>query len=77
VSPNFAWLEMPVRLLLALLFLASATTKVTETAGIVSYMQAYGVPGLLVWPAAAWEYAAGALLLVGFCLRPLSVLLAG
>jgi putative oxidoreductase len=68
---------MPVRLLLALLFLASATTKVTETAGIVSYMQAYGVPGLLVWPAAAWEYAAGALLLVGFCLRPLSVLLAG
>ena len=40
-------------------------------------MQAYGVPGLLVWPAAAWEYAAGALLLVGFCLRPVSVLLAG
>jgi putative oxidoreductase len=30
-----------------------------------------------VWPAAAWEYAAGALLLVGFLVRPVSVLLAG
>jgi putative oxidoreductase len=72
-----AWLEPPARLLMALLFLISATTKVTETSGIQAYMNAYGVPGILVWPAAAWEYIAGALLLLGFYLRPISVLLAG
>jgi putative oxidoreductase len=74
---NQPWLEAPLRLLMALLFLVSATTKVTEKAAIQAYMQAYGVPEMLVWPAAAWEYAAGALLLVGFLLRPVSVLLAG
>jgi|HubBroStandDraft_6_1064221.scaffolds.fasta_scaffold17469_3 putative oxidoreductase len=74
---NQPWLEAPLRLLMALLFLVSATTKVTATAAIQAYMQAYGVPEMLVWPAAAWEYAAGALLLVGFLLRPVSVLLAG
>jgi uncharacterized membrane protein YphA (DoxX/SURF4 family) len=36
----------------ALLFLVSATTKVTETTAIQAYMHAYGVPGVLVWPAA-------------------------
>lgn len=72
-----AWLETPFRVLMALLFLVSATTKVTETAGIQAYMHAYGVPEILVWPAAAWEYAAGVLLLLGFHIRPVSVLLAG
>jgi putative oxidoreductase len=72
-----AWLEAPVRLMMALLFLVSATTKVMGTAAIQAYMQAYGVPEVLVWPAAAWEYAAGALLLAGFLVRPVSVLLAG
>jgi putative oxidoreductase len=62
---------------MALLFLVSATTKVAETAEIQAYMHAYGVPEFLVWPAAAWEYAAGALLLVGFYIRPVSALLAG
>jgi putative oxidoreductase len=69
--------EAPARLLMALLFLVSASTKVTETAAIQAYMQAYGVPAILVWPAAAWEYAAGALLLAGWRVRPVSVLLAG
>ena len=71
-----AWLEAPVRLLMALLFLVSATTKVSQTTGIQAYMQAYGVPEILIWPAAAWEYAAGALLAAGFHLRRLSILLA-
>lgn len=71
-----AWLGPLARLLMALLFLISATTKVTETPGIQAYMNAYGVPGILVWPAAAWEYIAGALLLLGFYVRPVSVLLA-
>jgi putative oxidoreductase len=77
MKTTFAWLEAPVRLMIALLFLVSATTKITETAGIEAYMHAYGVPASLVRPAAAWEYAAGVLLLLGFCVRPIAVLLAG
>jgi putative oxidoreductase len=72
---SHAWLEAPVRLLMALLFLVSATTKVTETAGIQAYMHSYGVPEILIWPAAAWEYGAAALLALGLLSRPVSLLL--
>ena len=49
----YSWLEAPARLLMALLFLVSATTKVTETSDIQAYMNAFGLQGILVWPAAA------------------------
>jgi putative oxidoreductase len=65
------------RLLVSLLFLVSGTTKLTETAPLQAYMQAHGVPGTLIWPAAAWEIGAGLLFLAGFGIRPLAVLLAG
>jgi putative oxidoreductase len=61
----------------ALLFLLSATTKVTETKAIQAYMHAYGVPGVPVWPAACFEYAAGLCLFLGYRARPVAVLLAG
>lgn len=73
----YSWLEAPARLLMALLFLVSATTKVAETSDIQAYMNAFGLPGILVWPAAAWEYAAGALLVIGLWVRPVCMLLAG
>ena len=40
-------------------------------------MAAYGVPGILLWPAAALEIGSGVLLLLGLGLRPLGVVLAG
>jgi putative oxidoreductase len=40
-------------------------------------MEAYGVPGFLIWPAAAWELGAGVLLTIGYQIRHISVLLAG
>jgi putative oxidoreductase len=40
-------------------------------------MQAHGVPAVLVWPAAVWEYGAGICFMIGFCFRPVAVLLAG
>ncbi len=70
-------MDAPARLLVSLLFLISGTTKLTETAPLQAYMQAHGVPGILIWPAAAWELGAGLLFLVGFAIRPLAVLLAG
>jgi putative oxidoreductase len=55
----------------------SATTKVTETTAIQAYMNVYRVPGMLVWPAACFEYAAGLCLFLGYRARPVAILLAG
>jgi putative oxidoreductase len=77
VNTSYTWLEAPIRLLMALLFLVSTTTKMAETAGIQAYMHAYGVPGVLIWPAAVWEYGAAVLLAAGFHTRTVSILLAG
>jgi putative oxidoreductase len=71
------WIDVAARILISLLFLVSAWTKLTETSTLQAYMHAFGVPGILVWPAAAWELAAGLLFLVGFAIRPLAILLAG
>jgi putative oxidoreductase len=75
VGPRY--LEPLARALMALLFLVSGVSKLAGNAAIQAYMRAYGVPGLLSWPAAAWEITAALLLLLGWWLRPLCVLLAG
>ena len=74
---KYALADAGLRFTMALLFLVSATTKVTETTAIQAYMHAYGVPGMLVWPAACFEYAAGLCLLLGYSARPVALLLAG
>ncbi len=71
------FIDLPARLLMSLLFLLSGFSKLAGNAGIQHYMQAYGVPGVLSWPAAAWEIGGGLLLLVGLWIQPVSVLMAG
>ncbi|MGI4793835.1 MAG: DoxX family membrane protein, partial [Janthinobacterium lividum] len=56
-------IDLPARLLMSLLFLLSGFSKLAQNTAIQGYMQAYGVPGGLSWPAAAWELSAGLLLL--------------
>lgn len=76
--PNMPkWVDLPARVLMSLIFLISGFGKLAGAAAAQGYMAAYGVPGFLVWPAAAWEIGAGALLLVGLWIRPLALLLAG
>jgi putative oxidoreductase len=70
------WVDAPARVLMSLLFLISGIGKLAATAKVQAYMQAYGVPPILVYPAAIWEIGAGVLLVVGLCVRPLSILLA-
>jgi putative oxidoreductase len=77
MTPGHAWIEALLRFAMALLFLVSATTKVMETSAIQAYMHSYGVPELLIWPAAAWEYAAGICFTIGFRLRLVAGFLAG
>lgn len=71
------FIDLPARLLMSLLFLLSGFSKLAGNGAIQHYMQAYGVPGVLSWPAAAWEIGGGLLLLVGLWIRPVSVLMAG
>jgi putative oxidoreductase len=77
VLAKYAAADAGLRLAMALLFLVSATTKVTETTAIQAYMHTYGVPEMLVWPAVCFEYAAGMCLFLGYRARPVAVLLAG
>ena len=65
------------RVLMSLLFLISGVGKLAAVVPTQAYMQAYGVPGLLIWPAAAWEIGGGLLLLTGLWVRPLALPLAG
>ena len=76
--PNaIRWVDAPGRLLMSLLFLVPGVGKITGAAATQAYMVTHGVPGVQVWPAAAWELSAGLALLVGFGVRPLAFLLAG
>jgi putative oxidoreductase len=69
--------DLPARVLMSLLFLASGVGKISAIAATQAYMKAFGVPGVLIWPAAAWEIIAGIFLLIGLGIRPLALLLAG
>ena len=71
------FIDLPARLLMSLLFLLSGFGKLAGNEAIQHYMQAYGVPGVLSWPAAVWEIGGGLLLLVGLWIQPVSVLMAG
>jgi putative oxidoreductase len=62
---------------MSLLFLMSGIGKLTAVGPTQAYMAAFGVPVVLSWPAAAFEIASGALLIIGIGLRPLAILLAG
>lgn len=71
------WVDLPARVLMSILFLLSGLGKITAVAATQAYMTAYGVPGPLLWPAAALEIGSGVLLLLGLGLRPLGLVLAG
>jgi putative oxidoreductase len=71
------YIDAPARVLMSLLFLISGVSKLTGVVATQAYMTAYGVPEILLWPAAAWEISAGVLLVMGLWTRPLAVLLTG
>ena len=71
------WVDAPARVLMSALFVLSGIGKLTAVSATQGYMAAYGVPAVLLWPAAAFEIGSGALLGLGLCTRPLGVLLAG
>jgi putative oxidoreductase len=77
MNTAYRWVDLPARILMAALFLMSGIGKLLTSAATGAYMQSYGVPAVLVWPAAAWEIGSGVLLTVGLGTRWISPLLAG
>ncbi|ETI24752.1 hypothetical protein G647_04122 [Cladophialophora carrionii CBS 160.54] len=65
----------PARCLMSLLFILSGVSKLTSVAQTQQYMEAYGVPGILIWPAAALEITGGTMVLTGTFTTPVSIVL--
>lgn len=65
------------RILLSIIFIMSGWGKITGYAGTVGYMEAMGVPGVLLPLAIVVELGGGLAILVGFQTRIASILLAG
>ncbi len=65
------------RVLMSTLFLVSGTGKLGSVKPTQEYMEAYGVPGYLLYPAAALEIGGGMMLLMGMHTKWLSRVLAG
>lgn len=65
------------RILMALIFVLSGLSKIGATEAIRGYMEAMGVPGILLWPTIAFEISAGLLVAVGYQTRVIAFLLSG
>ncbi|WMT87796.1 DoxX family protein [Pelagibacterium sp. 26DY04] len=57
------------RILLAVIFILAGFNKIPAIEGNVGYMEAYGVPGILIWPTIIVEIVGGLMLAFGFKAR--------
>lgn len=65
------------RILLSLIFLISGIQKVTAIGGTQQYMEAMGVPGVLVYPVILLEIFGALAVVLGWRAREAALLLAG
>ncbi len=70
------WLNRIGRFLLAVLFLLGAVQKIVAPQAVMAMIESVGIPGVFVWPVAAFNLVAGVMLILGIALRPLALLLA-
>jgi putative oxidoreductase len=63
------YLNLVGRVLLALIFVLSGIGKISNPAGAMQYMQAMGVPAVLLWPTIALEVLGGVAIVVGYQTR--------
>jgi putative oxidoreductase len=70
-------LQLLGRVMLALIFVLAGIGKIADPAGTSGYMQAMGVPTLLLWPTIALEVLGGLAVAVGYKTRYAAFALAG
>ncbi|TAL86021.1 MAG: DoxX family protein [Rhodanobacter sp.] len=69
--------DVPARVLMAAIFVLSGVGKITAYEATRGYMEAFGLPGILLAPTVVFELGAGLALLVGLKTRYVAILLAG
>lgn len=63
------------RLLMVAIFILSGLSKIGAAETTAGYMEAMGVPGILLWPTILFEIGAGLLIAAGFHTRSVAALL--
>lgn len=71
------FLHLAGRILLVVIFVISGLGKISNPAATMGYMQAMGVPTLLLWPTIALEVLGSLAIIIGFQTRLAAVALAG
>lgn len=65
------------RILIALIFILAGLNKIGAIEGTQGYMEAMGVPGILIYPTILFEVGAGLAIIVGYQTRIVALALAG
>jgi putative oxidoreductase len=65
------------RVLIALIFVLAGLNKISAIEGTQGYMEAMGVPGILIYPTILFEVGAGLAIMVGYQTRIVALALAG
>ena len=65
------------RVFIAAIFIYDATLLVRFPADNVAYMQQFGLPGILLYPTAIFQFFGGLMIVFGLWLRPTAVAFAG
>lgn len=68
--------QLVARIMLALIFILAGVSKMMDPAGTAQYMQAMGVPGILLWPTIALEIIGGIAVAIGYHTRSAATALA-
>ena len=70
-------IDLPARAALSAIFILSGLSKISAYAQTQGYMEAFGVPAILLAPTILFEVGTGLALLAGFQTRVVAFLLAG
>ena len=65
------------RILMALIFVLAGLNKIGAIEGTQGYMEAMGVPGILIYPTILFEVGAGLAIIIGYQTRWVALALAG
>ena len=74
LNPVFS---LAARVMIALIFVLAGMSKISAIEGTQGYMEAMGLPGILIYPTILFEVAAGLAIIVGFKTRYVALALAG
>ncbi len=65
------------RVMIALIFVLAGLSKISAIEGTQGYMEAMGLPGILIYPTILFEVTAGLAIIAGFRTRYVALALAG